>query len=542
MRVLKLGIFSAVILVAACDLQPKISSIPDSVGDFISERYPALLADPDTEPEIYNSAVTDYGIYASPDLYGSDGLDDYVNYVSADDYVLKTEPGVEKVEQVEPVKAPEKETEKPEPQEKEPDDTLNIPEYRIDSLNVPAHAEVGTVVVRRGDTLYAIARENNTSVDVLARANGLKPPYTLFIGQKLKLAEPEKVEVKKEEPKAEQPKVEKPKAETQAVAPAKAEVKTETKKPVEQPRDEKPTKMDAQTSGTQVITVARGDTLYSLSRTYAVPVNDLAVMNGLTAPFALNAGQQIRVPAGRKPVAMPVAEPKKVVEAPVKKATEKSTEAKQTKTEAKQTKVETKPAVKETPKVTVKETPKATPKETPKTATDKSVKNKTTDKKTNTKTPEKKTEAKAETKSTKISSDPNKELPKIAARSSSKFTWPIRGKILSHYGAKSGGLYNDGINIAGTLNANVVAAENGVVAYAGNEVKGMGNLIIMQHADGWMTVYGHLNSMSVRRGARVTVGQKIGTVGKTGRVTSPQVHFEIRKGKKAYNPVNYLKK
>ena len=117
----------------------------------------------------------------------------------------------------------------------------------------------------------------------------------------------------------------------------------------------------------------------------------------------------------------------------------------------------------------------------------------------------------------------------------------MRGKVLSQYGAKSGGLFNDGINIGAARGTKVGAAENGVVAYAGNEVKGMGNLIIIQHSGGWMTVYAHLDTMSVRRGAKVSVGQKIGTVGATGKVDVPQLHFEIRKGTKAYNPSSYLK-
>ncbi|MBO8425146.1 MAG: M23 family metallopeptidase, partial [Proteobacteria bacterium] len=142
---------------------------------------------------------------------------------------------------------------------------------------------------------------------------------------------------------------------------------------------------------------------------------------------------------------------------------------------------------------------------------------------------------------TKISSDPTKKLPTISARSSSKFSWPVQGKILSHYGSKSDGLFNDGINIAAAQGTAVKAAENGVVAYAGNEVKGMGNLIIIQHSGGWMTVYAHMGSMVVRRGAKVSVGQKIGTVGATGKVDTPQLHFEIRKGTKAYNPSSYLK-
>ena len=133
-------------------------------------------------------------------------------------------------------------------------------------------------------------------------------------------------------------------------------------------------------------------------------------------------------------------------------------------------------------------------------------------------------------------------MPKIAARSSSKFSWPVRGKILSGFGPKKGGLVNDGINISSDLGTPVRAAENGVIAYAGNEVKGMGNLIIMQHSDGWMTVYAHLGSMTVKRGDKVNVGQQIGKIGQTGKVDKPQLHFEIRKGTKAYNPTLYLKK
>ena len=118
----------------------------------------------------------------------------------------------------------------------------------------------------------------------------------------------------------------------------------------------------------------------------------------------------------------------------------------------------------------------------------------------------------------------------------------MRGKILSTYGIKSNGLFNDGINISGNIGTKVSSSENGVIAYAGNELKGMGNLIIIQHSGGWMTVYAHLETMEVRRGVKVKVGDKIGTVGKTGKVSSPQLHFEIRKGSKAYDPYKYLKR
>ena len=116
----------------------------------------------------------------------------------------------------------------------------------------------------------------------------------------------------------------------------------------------------------------------------------------------------------------------------------------------------------------------------------------------------------------------------------------MRGAILSDFGPKPGGLHNDGINISATRGASVVAADNGVVAYAGNELRGFGNLLLIRHADGWMTAYAHLDDMLVERGAKVTRGQKIGTVGSTGNVSSPQLHFEVRRGNRAIDPRDHL--
>jgi murein DD-endopeptidase MepM/ murein hydrolase activator NlpD len=125
-------------------------------------------------------------------------------------------------------------------------------------------------------------------------------------------------------------------------------------------------------------------------------------------------------------------------------------------------------------------------------------------------------------------------------RGGSRFLWPLRGAILSDFGPKPGGLHNDGINISASRGASVVAADNGVVAYAGNELRGFGNLLLIRHADGWMTAYAHLDDMLVERGAKVTRGQKIGTVGSTGNVSSPQLHFEVRRGNRAIDPRDHL--
>lgn len=122
-----------------------------------------------------------------------------------------------------------------------------------------------------------------------------------------------------------------------------------------------------------------------------------------------------------------------------------------------------------------------------------------------------------------------------------KFSWPLRGTIISKFGPKSGGLYNDGINIKAKEGAEVKASEDGVVAYVGNELKGYGNLVIVKHSGGWITAYAHLSKSAVTRGAKVKKGQKIGAVGSTGNVTSPQLYFGLRKGRDAVNPLNYLK-
>ena len=425
----KIGlIFTAVlsgVVVAACDLQPKILSFPDTVGEFISARYPALLADPETQTEIYNSAASDYGVYAAPTLYGSVENTDYVEYASVDDYIVPpsvtalygdVSTGVDVGESV----VATADTQKYE--------YLTVPMYGGETVFQDTE-----ITVAPGDTLYSVAKKYGTSVDELAKKNNLTEPYNLSVGQKLVVATV---------------------ADRQTNKIIVEQQKTTTR------------------VGLQEITVAPGDTLYSLSRRYSVPVNDLAVMNNLTAPFTLSVGQRLKVPD--------------LESAPIRTATGTPVATSSGATQSGDVKTA------------------AQPKE-------------------------------------KISSDPTQKLPKLTARSSSKFSWPVQGKVLSHYGAKSDGLFNDGINIAAARGTAVKAAENGVIAYAGNEVKGMGNLIIIQHSGGWMTVCAHMDSMSVRRGAKVSVGQKIGTVGETGKVDQPQLHFEIRKGTKAYNPSSYLK-
>ncbi len=133
-------------------------------------------------------------------------------------------------------------------------------------------------------------------------------------------------------------------------------------------------------------------------------------------------------------------------------------------------------------------------------------------------------------------------VPPPPPSSNHGFIWPINGKVISSFGAKAGGLHNDGINIAATHGSPVKAVENGVVAYAGNQLRGFGNLLLVKHANGFITAYAHNAELLVRRGDKVMKGQDIATVGSTGNVNSPQLHFELRKGKKPLNPKKYLPK
>jgi len=120
------------------------------------------------------------------------------------------------------------------------------------------------------------------------------------------------------------------------------------------------------------------------------------------------------------------------------------------------------------------------------------------------------------------------------------FRWPVRGRVIGAFGAKINGQQNDGINLSVPEGTSVKAAEDGVVAYAGNELKGYGNLVLVRHSGGFVTAYAHASEVMVKRGDHVKRGQIIAKAGQTGGVTSPQLHFEIRKGSAPVDPTQYL--
>jgi murein DD-endopeptidase MepM/ murein hydrolase activator NlpD len=127
-----------------------------------------------------------------------------------------------------------------------------------------------------------------------------------------------------------------------------------------------------------------------------------------------------------------------------------------------------------------------------------------------------------------------------AAGSMPSFRWPVKGRIIAGFGAKSNGAQNDGINLAVPEGTPIKAADDGVVAYAGNELKGYGNLVLVRHANGFVSAYANASELLVKRGDTIKRGQVIANAGQTGNVTSPQLHFEIRKGSTPVDPIKYL--
>jgi murein DD-endopeptidase MepM/ murein hydrolase activator NlpD len=121
-----------------------------------------------------------------------------------------------------------------------------------------------------------------------------------------------------------------------------------------------------------------------------------------------------------------------------------------------------------------------------------------------------------------------------------KYRWPVRGAVIAAYGANVEGSRNDGIDISVPQGTPIKAAENGVVIYAGNGLKELGNKVLLRHDDGTVTVYGHADALSVARGQKVQRGQTLATSGMSGNAKQPQLHFEVRKNASPVNPMTFL--
>lgn len=226
-----------------------------------------------------------------------------------------------------------------------------------------------------------------------------------------------------------------------------------------------------------------GDTLYKISRMFDTTTTELANLNHLRPPYAVKNGQILRLPSKHAGSVMMVASSSSLFS-----STERNSV----------------PIEREVlPDVTV-----------------------------------------ASQKLQKTNTDRNKAIatektPPVAL-SGKGFLKPVNGRVISAFGPKADGLHNDGINIKAARGDPVRAADQGVVVYSGNQIEGYGNMILVRHANGFMTAYAHMDKNLVKKGDVVKRGQAIGTVGSSGHVDTPQLHFEIRKGKEALDPSRFV--
>jgi murein DD-endopeptidase MepM/ murein hydrolase activator NlpD len=241
-------------------------------------------------------------------------------------------------------------------------------------------------------------------------------------------------------------------------------------------------------------TLKSGESLYSLARQHGVTLAELQRVNGITEPTRVRAGTVLSVPGAATASAEPAPAAERSPPAVQRPASGPTGTASQ-------------PRILNTP---------PEPKIEQKTA---SLNDRSND-----------------------ASAPAAETGSGSVATSGRFRWPARGRVIAAFGKRPDGTHNDGINIAVPQGTDVHAAENGRVAYAGNELKGYGNLVLIRHDNGWVSAYAHADQVLVKRDDVVKRGQVIAKAGKTGTVDQPQLHFELRQGAKPIDPLPHMEK
>jgi lipoprotein NlpD len=273
-----------------------------------------------------------------------------------------------------------------------------------------------SVAVRPGDTLSAIGERTGSSVQAIASANGIAPPFVIEPGQRLRI-------------------------------PAG-----------------------------RYHTVKAGETGIAIARAYTADWDAVIAVNELKAPYTLRVGQRLRLPSQAAARTMTLAERAAAFSIDIDDLISGS-----------------EPAT--TAGATESETAAAT-----------------------------------------VAPAPLPPAPPFDGR----FAPPLEGRIVSRFGPKESGRRNDGVNIRATAGTPIRAAADGIVAYAGDGIEGFGNLVLIKHAGGWVTAYAHAQDVLVVRGDTVRRGDPIARVGSTGSVDEPQLHFEIRQGRKPVDPLAHL--
>ncbi len=371
-------------------------------------------------------------------------------------------------------------------------------------------ASSGDYTVMAGDTFWGISSAHGVPLQALIDANSVPAPYVLQVGQQIRIP---------------------------GLQPSEAALAANAATPIE---------------GSDY-SVQPGDTLYAISRRSAIPVSSLAAANGLTAPYDLQVGQSLSLPADlRDPTllaAAPTPAPAPLVPAGVGTVSDTGTQAavpdagqpadllgslqgSPPAVAADVTAVEQTTVVETLGQgegTTVVQEVSADGSATEAAAVQTAV----------LQVPNSKPARDVALPSVAKTPPPpptNAALPAPPKRQGRLFDWPVTGKVISSHGPKKGGLHNDGINIAAPAGTPVRAAESGVVAYTGGDLKGFGKLVLIKHRDGYVTAYAHNSQILVQRGETVRRGDVIARVGETGSVDKPQLHFEIRKDAKPVNP------
>lgn len=239
-------------------------------------------------------------------------------------------------------------------------------------------------------------------------------------------------------------------------------------------------------NGQRIHTVKSGETGIAIARAYGVPWPELVAANNLSPPYILQVGDKLRLPSRQTVEARPIEERARAFNLDVDTLITGSEPAQP-------------PAARAAPQPAVRAQPKQDPAAPP----------------------------------ARVVSAPADALT---------FLWPVDGRIISGFGPKSAGRFNDGINLKVSAGTPVRAAASGTVAYAGDAITGFGNLVLIRHDKGWVTAYGHNETLLVERGKQVRAGDPIARAGSTGAVSEPQLHFEIRRGRTALDPQLLLPK
>lgn len=403
------------------------------------------------------------------------------------------------------------------------------PRAAYEPPSAPAQLQGDTIEVKAGDTLYSLAQTHRVSIVELMRANNLQGAQ-LRVGQQLVLPSnrrrpstrvaslpsasapmatpapapaPRMSDRSFSPPLAADPAagpIVPPLVESPPAAPA-ASPSAESASP--SPAPAQSTASAGESGWTGSHTVARGDSLYGIARKHGVRLNDLERVNNITNPRNIKPGTVLKVPqAGETTQVSSRAAPSS--ETPV--AQQSGPPSVQPTIINSRTRVAAlgKDATGAPPaEATV--TPEAPP---------------------------------AASSPSRAASLPATKAPLPPG----KFRWPVRGKIIGNFGKQPGAEQNDGINILVPRGTDVHAAETGFVSYAKDTVPGYGNLVLIRHEGGWITAYAHNDQLLVKEGDTVQRGQIIAKAGATGSVKQPQLHFEIRNGANAVDPIQHLER